>query len=275
MNLDHVGFIVEDLAVARDVFARLGFTLTARADHTRRDAQGRIVPAGSSQHSVMFETGYIELMQITDPAAGHQLTAAMQERFGLHVLALGTDDAQACHAQRQSAGLPVGAVMDWSRPVSTPERSGLARFLYFDTPWSPGDPSYLCWVQHATPELIRSPSLLRHGNGARCLRALHYSGPSQRLREWSRRLVLAGGQPAGGRLDRLRFGPSGIDLHADEGLGAARPKALTLGLRDPQALADAAKSQGLAVRTGPDGQVDVDLSSLCGLHLRAVAEAGS
>ena len=181
VDLDHIGFIVPDLAAGRGLFEGLGFTLTARADHTRRDAEGRVVPAGSAQHSVMFDIGYIELMQITDPLAGHQLTPAMRERFGLHVLALGTADAAACHAARQQAGLPVGAVMDWSRPVSTPERSGLARFLYFDTRWSPGDPSYVCWVQHATPELVRSPSLLRHANGATALRGLRYAGPSAAL----------------------------------------------------------------------------------------------
>ena len=89
VDLDHIGFIVPELAAARVLFEGLGFTLTGRADHTRRDAEGRVVPAGSAQHSVMFDTGYIELMQITDPLAGHQLTPAMRERFGLHVLALG------------------------------------------------------------------------------------------------------------------------------------------------------------------------------------------
>ena len=70
--LDHVGFIVEDLPASRALFAGLGFTLTERADHTRTNAQGEKVSAGSSQHSIMLGTGYIELMQITDRQAGHQ-----------------------------------------------------------------------------------------------------------------------------------------------------------------------------------------------------------
>ena len=123
VGLDHVGFIVDDLEEARALFAALGFTLTPRADHTRRNAAGEVIPAGSSQHSAMFDDGYIELMQITDPDAGHQLTPAMRERFGLHVVAFGTSDAPVCHAARQRAGLSVGAVMDWSRPVKTAERA--------------------------------------------------------------------------------------------------------------------------------------------------------
>lgn len=35
LQLDHIGFIVEDLDAARDLFQGLGFTLTPRADHTR------------------------------------------------------------------------------------------------------------------------------------------------------------------------------------------------------------------------------------------------
>jgi catechol 2,3-dioxygenase-like lactoylglutathione lyase family enzyme len=99
IDLDHVGFIVQDLSAARDLFVDLGFVLTERADHTRSDAQGLTVSAGSSQHSIMLEVGYIELMQITDARAGHQLTPATGERYGLHVLALGCADARAWHAR--------------------------------------------------------------------------------------------------------------------------------------------------------------------------------
>ena len=69
-GLDHVGFIVVDLEAASRMLGQLGFRLTARADHTRTDASGRSVPAGSSQRSAMFRRGYVELMQITDPDAG-------------------------------------------------------------------------------------------------------------------------------------------------------------------------------------------------------------
>lgn len=275
VDLDHVGFIVPELAAARALFEGLGFTLTARADHTRRDAQGRVSPAGSAQHSVMFGTGYIELMQITDPLAGHQLTPAMHERFGLHVLALGTPDAVACNAMRQRAGLEVGAVMDWSRPVTTPERSGLARFLYFDTRWAVGDPSYVCWVHHATPELVRSPSLLRHANGATALRGLRYAGPRAALRAWGRRLVQAGAVAAAGfdGSGRLSLGESGIELVPDETMARVLPVGLTIAFPSLAPLQAAAQRLGLtAVAQGPD-TLDIDLGPGFGLTLHAVVEA--
>jgi catechol 2,3-dioxygenase-like lactoylglutathione lyase family enzyme len=274
LDLDHIGFIVPELAAARVLFEGLGFTLTARADHTRRDAEGRVVPAGSAQHSVMFDTGYIELMQITDPLAGHQLTPAMRERYGLHVLALGTGDAEACHAARRQAGLPVGAVMDWSRPVSTPERSGLARFLYFDTRWSPGDPSYVCWVQHATPELVRSPSLLRHANGATAMRGLRYAGPSAALQAWAARLRQAGAQAAGfDGAGRLSLGESWIELVPDETMPRVLPVALTIAFPSLAPLQAAAQRLGLAAAVqGPDA-LGIDLGPGFGLTLHAVQEA--
>ena len=267
--LDHIGFIVEDLEAARHLFAGLGFTLTPRADHTRRDAQGQVVPAGSSQHSAMFDTGYIELMQITDPRAGHPLTAAMRERFGLHVLALGTDDATNCHALRQDAGLPVGPVMDWSRPVSTSERQGLARFLFFDTPWTAGDASYVCWVQHATPELVRSPSLLNHANGVHALRGVHYAGPGRTLQAWAQRLQQAGAVSG----TRMNLGNSWIALTADESLSRVLPVAITLGLPDPHALASRAQGMGIPVVSADLDCIEIDLSGLAGLRLRAVRES--
>lgn len=276
LQLDHIGFIVEDLDAARGLFQGLGFTLTPRADHTRRDAAGQVVPAGSAQHSAMFDTGYIELMQITDAAAGHPLTPAMRERFGLHVLALGTEDATRCHAERQRADLAVRPVMDWSRPVATPERSGLARFIFFDLPWSPGDPSYICWVQHATPQLLRSPSLLRHANGVHTLRGLEYRGSTASLLPWAHRLEQAGAirhaHPiiAGG----LRMGLDGcwIDLRPDDTRPRTLPVGVTLGLPDPEALADRARRLGLAVRPAGDGAIEIDLSAPCGLQLLAARE---
>ena len=275
VDLDHVGFIVPDLDAARALFDGLGFTLTTRADHTRRDAEGRVVPAGSAQHSVMFGTGYIELMQITDPQAGHQLTPAMRERFGLHVLALGTGDAAACHAARQRAGLPVGAAMDWSRPVTTPERSGLARFLYFDTRWSAGDPSYVCWVHHATPELVRSPSLLRHANGAVALRGLRYAGPRAALRAWGRRLVQAGAVAAAGfdGTGRLSLGQSWIELVPDEAMARVLPVGLTIAYPSLEPLRAAAQRLGLAAAVQGADALSIALGLDFGLTLHAVQEA--
>lgn len=272
IDLDHVGFIVEDLVAARDLFVDLGFTLTDRADHTRTNELGRKVSAGSSQHSIMLDVGYIELMQITDAQAGHQLTPAIGQRYGLHVLALGSTDAPAWHAQCQQNGMAPRAVMDWSRPVSTPERSGMARFLYFDTPWQASDPSYVCWVQHVTPDLVRSPSLLCHPNGARALRALHYEGAADRLTSWAATLLKAGARQgsAQGTASSLTLGPSTVLLEPITERSAVLPSALTLEFSDLSEIDRRADRLQLPrLHAGPE-RLSLDLRTACGLVLHAV-----
>jgi catechol 2,3-dioxygenase-like lactoylglutathione lyase family enzyme len=269
IDLDHIGFIVEDLIAARDLFTDLGFALTQRADHTRTDAQGRTVSAGSSQHSIMLGTGYIELMQITDRQAGHQLTPAIDHRYGMHVLALGTSDASACHGQCARNGLHPRQVMDWSRPVSTPERSGMARFLYFDAPWQATDPSYVCWVQHVTPELVRSPSLLRHSNGAQALAGLTYDGPAAALLAWSKRLQDAGAQ-VGPSEHKLRLGDSWISLQTRETVAEVLPSALTLSFSSLDDIARRAERLQLPRLHDSPERVSLDLRQACGLVLHAV-----
>ncbi|MEN9770706.1 MAG: hypothetical protein RLZZ180_2336 [Pseudomonadota bacterium] len=278
IDLDHVGFIVQDLSAARDLFVDLGFVLTERADHTRSDAQGLTVSAGSSQHSIMLEVGYIELMQITDVRAGHQLTPATGERYGLHVLALGCADARAWHARCLQNALSVRPVMDWSRPVHTPERSGLARFAFFDAPWQPSDPSYVCWVQHVTPELVRSPSLMRHPNGARALRTLHYEGGIDELARWAAVLQDSGAQATGAAQHgamTLRLGPSAIDLQPSAQRQQVLPSALTLAFSSLEEIERRADRLQLPRLHHSTERLSLDLRASCGLVLHAVREDGA
>lgn len=283
IGLDHVGFIIPDLAASAELFTALGFTLTPRADHTRTNAAGEVVSAGSSQHSIMLETGYVELMQITDPAAGHQLTPAIHARYGLHVLALEARDAAAWHVECQRRDLGVGPLMNWSRPVKTPEREGLARFCFFDAPWQAHDPSYLCWVQHLTPELVRSPALLAHANGAQALVGLRYAGPAAGLQAWSARLQQAGaGMPLQARETvagddaqaslTLPLRQAKLTLEPDAALAEVRPAALALRFADPEALRERALKLGLRCLPMADGSAGfrVDLRETCGLFLEAV-----
>jgi len=273
IDLDHVGLIVPDLERARSLFEQLGFTATPRADHTRTDARGRVVSAGSSQHSVMFESGYVELMQITDRSAGHPLSAAIDERYGLHILALGVRDAGAWHERCRRQGLRTSPLMDWSRPVATAERQGLARFRFFDAPWQPRDPSYLCWVQHLTPDLLRSPALLRHAHGACGLLGVCYAGSSSALASWGALLLQAGAVELGGPSAprrRLSLGSAWIDLHVDPAIEGARPVSMTIAFQSPGEVLERARQAGLEVKPREDGGGSVQLGLGLGLSLHAV-----
>ncbi|MES2483904.1 MAG: VOC family protein [Pseudomonadota bacterium] len=252
LALDHVGFIVPDLAATSALLEALGFSLSARAEHTRTLPTGEVVPAGSAQRSLMLDEGYIEFMEIFDPSAGHMLAQAGSDRHGLHILALGTTHAQATHAACTATGVPVGPVMDWRRAVDEAGVRGLASFRFFGAAdWHPADPSYLCWVQHLTPELLRPAHLLRHANAAQALVGLAYEGDAA----WARRLRDAGA-PAS-----VTFSP---------GPGPARATALTLRFAALDAVIGAARRCGIAVTPEPGGAW-LDLRAALGLRWRCVA----
>ncbi len=268
IQLDHVGFIVPDLQATRDLLAQLGFTLTARANHTRTDAHGALVSAGSSQHSIMLGNGYVEIMQITDPAAGHQLALAPTARFGLHVVAFGTTDASECHVGCVRNGVQAGPVLHWARQIKEDGIQGTALFAYFGSAWQPADPSYVCWVEHRTPGLLRSPQLLRHDNQALGLVALRYRGPQAQARQWSRQL-----RAAGMRLVHEREG--GIDLSLpnatlqidfDKQQTSVLPSAVEFELSDGGWLRERCAVLGLQVHAQADGALDVDLVQQLGVH---------
>lgn len=268
IHLDHVGFIVRDLDATCDFMARLGFAQTARADHTRTNESGELVSAGSAQRSIMLRSGYIEMMQITDPAAGHQLAAAPALRFGLHVLAFGTPDAEACHRVCEGRGVPAGPVLRWARPVNETGLLGLARFAYFGAAWEPWDPSYLCWVEHRTPELLRSPQLLRHDNGALGLAGIHYRGPHAAGEAWIARLSAAGVAVIAARADGVDLGlpNASIRVEFDERRTAVLPTALVLEFADCTWLRARCLELGLALRDMERGAFELDLVQQLGLH---------
>lgn len=271
IGLDHVGLIVPDLQAAHRLFEQLGFTLTRRADHTRTNAQGETVPAGSAQHSVMLQDGYIELMQITDPHAGHPLTRAMQQRFGLHVFAFSSGDPHRSHDQLAQAGVAVGPVMDWARPVPEAPGNALARFRFFDTPWQAGDPAYLCWVQHLTPDLVRLPHQTAHANTAAGLTSVTYTGPRAALVRWHQQLVRCGAQtPTAGseRAWSCALGTTRLEFEVDDRLPQVLPTGLGLAVTHIARLADHARAAGLPLRRQADG-VDIDLGADYGLRLTA------
>lgn len=277
VNLDHVGFIVRDLSASAALVGQLGFVLTARADHIRTDAQGHSVPAGSAQHSIMLHSGYVELMQITDPAAGHQLASAPRQRHGLHVVALGTDDAVACHAGRVANGVPVGPVLNWSRQVLESDLHGTARFAYFGAAWTAQDPSYLCWVEHRTPQLLRNDRLLTHANGARLLLGIRYAGPRPAVQVWADQLVAAGAQLQRRTPDGLHLvlPNARIDILVDDQMAGVLPQTLEWGGADLHWLRAQCTRMGLYHQVHADGALAVDLTQELGLHWLFLAESAA
>ena len=267
VHLDHVGFIVRDLDQVATLISQLGFSQTRRADHTRTDANGAVVSAGSAQRSVMLHNGYIEFMQITDPLAGHQLTPALAVRHGLHVLALGSHDAAACHAALAGAGIAVGPLLHWSRQIDEADCRGEARFCYFDSRWDAHDPSYICWVQHLTPELMRPPQLLLHDNQALSLSELHYRGPQPLAEAWVAQLLASGAQAAPARAGGVDvvYPNARISVEFDPGMHRVLPSAIGLTLQDTTWLRLRCTRLGLPLHVLGDGAFALDLQQQLGM----------
>ena len=266
--LDHVGFIVRDLDATCDFLAQLGFTQTARANHTRSDEHGHLVSAGSSQRSIMLRNGYVELMQITDPTAGHQLASAPSVRFGLHIFAFGTRNATLCHSLCVPNAIRAGPVLNWARPVNEVGVQGLAQFAYFGDAWTASDPAYLCWVEHRTPQLMRSEQLVTHDNSALAVVEVHFSGPRQQAGPWAARLLAGGARARQVRADGIVLSlPNAVlrvdfDAHAQ----SVRPSALVFELSDGDWMRTRCSELGLSMREMTHGVFDLDLSAQLGLH---------
>jgi catechol 2,3-dioxygenase-like lactoylglutathione lyase family enzyme len=189
LGLDHTGLAVRDLDAARDTFKALGFTLTPREVLTRPGPDGRPVSTGADNHVFMLERGYQELITITDPGAGHMLLPRLARYWGLHIVILESDDAEADRAAMAGRGIPVSACATWGREV--PGR-GEARFRFFVVAGNEAPECMLGIVQHLTPEKLRTPELLAHRNGAKALVGctLHVSDLGEASRRYARILNL-------------------------------------------------------------------------------------
>ena len=166
LGLDHTGLAVRDLDAARDTFTALGFTLTPRELLTRPGPDGKQVSTGAANHVFMLERGYQELITITDPMAGHMLLPRLERYWGLHIVILESDDAEADRAAMAGRGVPVSDCTTWGREVPG---QGEARFRFYVVADSEAPECVLGIVQHLTPEKIRTPELLAHRNRAKAI----------------------------------------------------------------------------------------------------------
>lgn len=174
LELDHVGVVNADLEQARRQYARLGFQLTARSDHAgARVPGGPVEPWGSGNHCAMLHEGYLEVLGITDPAR-YSSALAMVERYeGLHIVALGCDDAEVTSAAIRARGGPVAAPHALERdaafgPDGRQTRRARFRNIYVDRE-RVAEARFII-IEHRTRDVLWQPHLLEHPNGAVALR---------------------------------------------------------------------------------------------------------
>ncbi|MEX2200379.1 MAG: VOC family protein [Dongiaceae bacterium] len=160
-GIDHTLVGVRDLEVARERWARMGFTVAPR---------GRHIGWGTGNYCIMLARGYIELLGIVDAAEfTNNLDRFLETREGLMGLALASDDALDCAAALRDAGIAADGPKDLKRLLELPEGTVTPEFslVYLPGEAAPDLRVFVC--QHRTPDLVRKPEWLVHANGAETL----------------------------------------------------------------------------------------------------------
>lgn len=160
-GIDHTLVGVRDLEAARDLWQRLGFTVTPR---------GRHIGWGTGNYCIMLERGYIELLGIVDASQfTNNLDNFLKTREGLLGIAFATDDAAACAASLRASGIEAEGPKQLKRLLELPDGTVVPEFaLVHPAPDAvPGLRAFVC--SHLTPDLIRRADWVGHANRANAL----------------------------------------------------------------------------------------------------------
>lgn len=170
IDLDHLGLATHDLDRARDVYRRLGFTLTRKSTH-----QGPVPPDGetgawgSGNYCIMLGRGYFELIGVTDASLPHPMVAERLDKYaGLHIIALGCRDGDATAASLRGRMTGVAEPYDLVRdvpygPNDGEVRQGRFRIYRIDETALPEGDCFL--IEHRSREVLWQPALMDHPNG--------------------------------------------------------------------------------------------------------------
>ena len=201
-GIDHLVLCVNDLEAAREVYGRMGFTLTPTAQH----------PFGTANSLAQLDGCFLELLTVANPAAipehepGRFSFGAFNRDFlawreGCSMLVFESSDARADQAEFASGGLDTYAPFDFSRSARLPDGSDvtvgftLAFATHADMPRA----AFFCCQQHA-PEHFWKPEYQIHGNSAQTVgAAIMVAAEPGRYREFFAGLQSADAVSAGGR----------------------------------------------------------------------------
>lgn len=167
-GLDHVMVLCRDLDAALDTWARLGFTVSPRGEHSGA--------MGTANHTITFRRDYVEIIGVLRETEHNAMTRAFLSRRGdgMERVAFLTSDAAAGLAALRARGIGGIGPTAFERTRTLPgEEPRTARFRGFWWPIeeAPGD-LRLRACQHLTPDLVWQPSLIDHPNTATRIRRL-------------------------------------------------------------------------------------------------------
>ncbi len=162
--LDHISHWVPDPAAAAAALAELGFFVTPFSAQSVGDPP---VPAGTGNHCVMLEGGYLEfLAPLADTPNAATLRAGIARYTGVHLIAFGTVDPIGDQARLQAGGFAPLDPVALSRPIETPEGFRHARFTVVRTKPGMMEEGRVQFVEQHTPDFLWQKRWLSHKNGA-------------------------------------------------------------------------------------------------------------
>lgn len=164
LALDHVGICAQELPPMVARFEALGFSLSPIAQQSGRPTpQSEVEIYATGNRCAFLRHGYIELLGILQPGLFDNNIGQFIARYeGLHIVAMGMDDAEGNLARMRRAGIPIPGVAHLQRPV---EAGGLiAKFSRLPYPDAPEGRLQL--IRHLTPELVWQERWMDHANQA-------------------------------------------------------------------------------------------------------------
>lgn len=168
--------LTTDLATLTATYEALGFRPTPESGRHRGTdrATGAVVELGTANRHVVFADSSIELLGLLDPAAPDPwgVGRLLAPYAGVRGFVFGCADAAAEDARLNAAGIRTTGVLDFSRPVDTPDGTATmhartAHVLPMITP-----EGGIGIAEQRTIELVRQPRHQVHPNGAVALAAV-------------------------------------------------------------------------------------------------------
>jgi hypothetical protein len=223
-ELDHIAFAVADLESARADLRALGLTATA-VGVCRWTARGRSHRARAI--SVVFATGYLDLVESADAAWPDNLRASPLFRRGIAPsgIVLASELLEESRAGLSARDLAVGASYEIDRELPGAVPAGIHYEIFpLREPSLP-----FAVIKDSAPGAMRTEAWLRHPSTATGVRRVHLLVPS--LSEWRRGSELLFGARAGaaaaldpGASGTLDLGATGtLDLGATSVVAHAEP----------------------------------------------------
>lgn len=182
-SLDHLGWVGPDLEEGARRWVALGFRLSRVSPQMGFTGPGgALEPWASANRCAVFETGYLELIGLTDPARHNPWKTYLARGAGPHIAAFRINEADVAYPPLASRvdGFDPPVQRRRMAPLGLQESDGEMEMRFRnifsqDDAWPEGR---FIVIEHQTPEALWQPVLTEHPNGAKALVEAIFTSPT-------------------------------------------------------------------------------------------------